>query len=73
MTTLEVYMAMYSTEITVFAALLMGFGLGAWMAYEHGKDKGYADGFQIGKAIGWVRGRHEGPKRDKRGRFVSER
>jgi hypothetical protein len=69
-TTLEVYMAMYSTEITVFAALLMGFGLGAWMAYEHGKDKGFVRGYDIGRSIGFEIGREQKFKRDRRGRFI---
>ena len=71
MTTLEVYMAMYSTEITVFAALLMGLGLGAWMAYEHGKDKGFNRGYELGRGIGFELGRDSRLKRDKRGRFIA--
>lgn len=63
-------MVMYSTEITVGAALLIGFALGAWIAYEYGKDKGFVRGYELGRGIGFELGLARKPKRDKRGRFL---
>lgn len=64
MTTLQVYMVMYSTEITALAALLIGFGIGALVAYGHGRDKGINQGFDQGYLVGHYH------KRDARGRYT---
>jgi hypothetical protein len=48
---MNVYLAMYSTEITAGAALLIGLALGAWLGYEHGKDekdKAQFDAYMLG-------------------------
>lgn len=60
---MSVYLDMYSTEICIAAALVLGFGIGAMIFYGHGKDKGYEDGFS------WARELFT-PRRDRKGRFT---
>lgn len=68
----HVYMVMYSTEISVGAALIVGFALGAWLFFADGKDKGHGEGFELGYEVGYREGMWDQPKprRDARGRFV---
>ena len=68
----QVYMAMYSTEISIVAALLLGGALGAWIFFEHGKDKGISIGHGLGYKEGWMDCRRiSQPKRDRKGRFTA--
>lgn len=68
----QVYMAAYSTEISVGAALLLGFALGAWLFFADGKDKGHGEGFELGYEVGHREGVYDQPKpkRDAKGRFT---
>jgi hypothetical protein len=56
---MNVYLAMYSTEITAGAALLIGLALGAWLGRGHEWDKGFSEGYNSAK-----------PQRDAKGRFT---
>ena len=71
---MSVYLAMYSTEISVLAALGIGFALGAWLFYEHGKEhgqtEGFAEGCELGRCVGFALAKEQGLKRDAKGRFV---
>ena len=65
---MNIYLAMYRHgDIVVLAALAIGFALGAWLGYDHGREKGWdaghRDGYQIGLALGK-------PHRDALGRFT---
>ena len=63
---MNVYLAMFSNEITWGAALVIGIAIGALVAYQHGVEKGYGNGFDLGFALG----KRSGPHRDAKGRFT---
>lgn len=67
----QVYMAAYSCDITVLAALFLGVGLGALVWYAEGKDRGYRDGYAQGESDGLGAGYQMGKerRRDAHGRF----
>jgi hypothetical protein len=65
---MNVYLAMFSNEITWGAALVIGIAIGALVAYQHGVEKGhdagYLEGYEFGADFAYR------PKRDAKGRFT---
>ena len=66
-TTLQVYMAAYSCELSILAALLVGAGIGAFIAYGYGRDRGYDAGRDDGVDWGLWAAR---PRRNAKGQFT---
>jgi hypothetical protein len=56
-TTLQVYMAAYSCELSILAALLLGAGIGAYIAYGYGWDKGSRNAWDRGYEFGYHTGK----------------
>jgi hypothetical protein len=66
----NIYLAMYSNEITWALTGLVGLALGAWLTYDYTRDKFQHIGFEDGYKIGLELGKHAKAKRDAKGRFT---
>jgi hypothetical protein len=69
----QVYMAAYSCELSILAALVIGASIAALVAYGYGRDAGheagYKWGWELGRQDGYIEGQDSRYKRNAKGQF----